>query len=108
MIQDLDFGSLYENYEKEQAYLSAEKEHEFLYNTYYNKVVKFDNTGDNLPVYLFVYDFNEHDMDLHCTVIRSYCPEFYPGESFTAKPHQIITIENFDLVEQKPNVEILF
>lgn len=107
-MEDLDFGSLYENYEKEQAYLSAEKEQVSVCYDYYSKVVKFDYTGDNLPVFLFVYDYDDNKDELYATVIRSYCPEYYPGEKVTLIPQFTAIVENFDIIEYKNETEILF
>jgi hypothetical protein len=107
-MEDLDFGSLYENYEKEQAYLSAEREHMMYLTEYVNEVVRYDNTGDNLPVYMFVFDFNQIDDELYCVVIRSHCPEYYPGEKVTVKPSYTVIIKDFDIVEHKKDTEILF
>lgn len=107
-MEDLDFGSLYENYEKEQAFLSAEKEQPVLCHDYYNKVVKFNYSGNNLPVFLFVYDYNEVKHELFATVIKSYCPEYYPGEKVTLLSHFTAIVENFDIIEHKNNSEILF
>lgn len=103
-----DMEALYENYEKEQAYLSAEKEWEYFNSTYLNKIVRYDLTGDNLPLYMFVYDFNEKSDELLCVVIRSHCPEYYPGEKVVVKPQHTVVIENFDIVEHKSDTEILF
>ena len=51
----------YEYYEKEQAYLSAEREHMMYLTEYLNKVVRFTITGDSLPLYMLVVDFDEND-----------------------------------------------
>jgi hypothetical protein len=107
-MEDLDFGSLFENFEKEQSYLSAEKEQVPVCHNYYSKMVKFNYSGDNLPVFLFVYDYNDNKDELYATVIKSYCPEYYPGEKVTLLSQFTAIVGNFDVVEHKNNPEILF
>lgn len=98
----------YEYYEKEQAYLSAEREHMMYLTEYLNKVVRFTITGDSLPLYMLVVDFNENDDTLHCIIIRSYCPEYGPGEQITVNIQHTVIITDFDIVEHKKDTEILF
>jgi len=99
---------LYDYYEKEQAFLSAEQQQVLYHAEYLYKVVRFTITGDSLPVYIFVNDFDERADLLYGVIIRSYCPEYNPGEMINVKTQYADIISDFDIVEQKNNSEILF
>ena len=103
-----DMGALYESYEKEQAFLSAEQDSVMHHNEYLYKIIRFTITGNSLPVYIFVNDFDERADLLYGVIIRSYCPEYNQGEMINVRTHHATVIKNFDVVEQKPETEILF
>lgn len=107
-MEDLDFGSLYENYEKEQAFLSAEQDSVMRHNEYLYKIIRFTITGDSLPVYIFVNDFDERADLLYGVIIRSYCPEYNQREMISVRTQHATVVENFDVVEHKNKPEILF